>query len=98
MFEGSTNPADAELWLMMLDKCFKVMDCYKEREVNLATFLFLKEVESWWKTFKSIFEDKYYPSTYFEIKRDEFLSLEQRIFMWLNMKGNFLNFLGMQKC
>ncbi|KAA0063216.1 uncharacterized protein E6C27_scaffold205G00260 [Cucumis melo var. makuwa] len=29
------------------------------------------------KTFKSIFEDKYYPNTYCEAKRDEFLGLKQ---------------------
>ncbi|TYK16488.1 putative Gag-pol protein [Cucumis melo var. makuwa] len=51
-----------------------------------------KEAEGWWKsilarlsdartldwqTFKGIFEDKYYPSTYYEAKRDEFLWLKQ---------------------
>ncbi|KAA0059232.1 uncharacterized protein E5676_scaffold295G00070 [Cucumis melo var. makuwa] len=54
------NPADAENWLNMLEKCFDVMNCPEER-----------------KTFKSIFEDKYYPNTYCEAKRDEFLGLKQ---------------------
>ncbi|KAA0064282.1 uncharacterized protein E5676_scaffold264G00180 [Cucumis melo var. makuwa] len=44
----------------MLEKCFDVMNCPKER-----------------KTFRGIFEDKYYPSTYCEAKRDEFLGLKQ---------------------
>ncbi|TYK01101.1 uncharacterized protein E5676_scaffold264G001280 [Cucumis melo var. makuwa] len=30
-----------------------------------------------WQTFRGIFEDKYYPSTYYEAKRDEFLGLKQ---------------------
>ncbi|KAA0041175.1 Transposon Ty3-G Gag-Pol polyprotein [Cucumis melo var. makuwa] len=30
-----------------------------------------------WQTFRGIFEDKYYPNTYYEIKRDEFLGLKQ---------------------
>ncbi|KAA0044984.1 retrotransposon protein, putative, Ty3-gypsy subclass [Cucumis melo var. makuwa] len=92
MFEGSTDPADAEDWLNMLEKCFDVMNCPKERKVRLATFLLQKEAEGWWKsilarlsdartldwqTFKGIFEDKYYPSTYYEAKRDEFLWLKQ---------------------
>ncbi|KAA0041109.1 hypothetical protein E6C27_scaffold128G00120 [Cucumis melo var. makuwa] len=88
VFEGSTDPADAENWLNMLEKCFDVMNCPEERKVRLATFLLQKEAEGWWKsilarcsdacaldwqTFRGIFEDKYYPSTYCEAKRDEFL-------------------------
>ncbi|KAA0062248.1 DNA/RNA polymerases superfamily protein [Cucumis melo var. makuwa] len=60
VFEGSTDPADAENWLNMLEKCFDMMNCPEER-----------------KTFRGIFEDKYYPSTYYEAKRDEFLGLKQ---------------------
>ncbi|KAA0051688.1 DNA/RNA polymerases superfamily protein [Cucumis melo var. makuwa] len=73
VFEGSTDPADAENWLNMLEKCFDVMNCPEERKVRLATFLLQKEVEGWWKsilarcsdahaldwqTFRGIFEDK----------------------------------------
>ncbi|XP_050946847.1 uncharacterized protein LOC127151356 [Cucumis melo] len=92
VFEGSTDPADAENWLNMLEKCFDVMNCPVERKVRLATFLLQKEAEGWWKSilarrsdalaldwqsFRSIFEDKYYPSTYCKAKRDEFLGLKQ---------------------
>ncbi|TYK29666.1 uncharacterized protein E5676_scaffold64G00090 [Cucumis melo var. makuwa] len=61
VFQGSTDPADAEGWLNMLEKCFDVMNCPKERK----------------HTFRGIFEDKYYPSTYCEAKRAEFLGLKQ---------------------
>ncbi|KAL0549270.1 hypothetical protein IC582_013751 [Cucumis melo] len=76
----------------MLEKCFDVMNCPEERKVRLATFLLQKEAEGWWKfilarrsdaraldwqTFRGIFKDKYYPSTYCEAKRDEFLGLKQ---------------------
>ncbi|KAA0060066.1 DNA/RNA polymerases superfamily protein [Cucumis melo var. makuwa] len=92
VFEGSTDPADVENWLNMLEKCFDVMNCPEERKVRLATFLLQKEAEGWWKsilarrsdaraldwqTFRGIFEDKYYPSTYCEAKRNEFLGLKQ---------------------
>ncbi|TYK02787.1 RVT_1 domain-containing protein/zf-CCHC domain-containing protein/RVP_2 domain-containing protein [Cucumis melo var. makuwa] len=90
VFEGSTDPADAEDWLNMLEKCFDVMYCPKERKVRLATFLLQKKAEGWWKSILArrsdtrtldwqigIFEDKYYPSTYCETKRDKFLSLKQ---------------------
>ncbi|KAA0060440.1 retrotransposon protein [Cucumis melo var. makuwa] len=91
VFEGSTDPTDVENWLNMLEKCFDLMNCPEERKVRLATFLLQKEVEGWWKsilarrsdaraldwqTFRGIFEDKYYPSTYCEAKRDEFLASE----------------------
>ncbi|KAA0059506.1 uncharacterized protein E6C27_scaffold518G00110 [Cucumis melo var. makuwa] len=76
----------------MLEKCFDVINCPEERKVRLATFLLQKEAKGWWKsilarrsdaraldwqTFRGIFEDKYYPSTYCEAKRDEFLGLKQ---------------------
>ncbi|TYK11035.1 DNA/RNA polymerases superfamily protein [Cucumis melo var. makuwa] len=92
LFEGSIDPANAENWLNMLEKCFDVMNCPEERKVRLATFLLQKEVEERWKsilarrsdaraldwqTFRGIFEDKYYPCTYCEAKRDEFLGLKQ---------------------
>ncbi|KAA0048700.1 retrotransposon protein [Cucumis melo var. makuwa] len=92
VFEGSTDPADAENWLNMLEKCFDVMNCPEEGKVRLATFLLQKEAGRWWKsilarrsdahaldwqTFRSIFEDKYYPGTYCEAKRHEFLRLKQ---------------------
>ncbi|KAA0052216.1 A-kinase anchor protein 12 [Cucumis melo var. makuwa] len=50
MFEGSTDPADAEKWFNMLEKCFDVMNCREERKVRLATFLLQKEAEGWWKS------------------------------------------------
>ncbi|TYK14494.1 uncharacterized protein E5676_scaffold15G00050 [Cucumis melo var. makuwa] len=92
VFEGSTDLADAEVWLNMLEKCFDVMSCPQERKVRLATFLLQKEAEGWWKsiiarrndactldgqTFRGIFVEKYYPTTYCEAKRDEFLELKQ---------------------
>ncbi|TYK15838.1 uncharacterized protein E5676_scaffold637G00090 [Cucumis melo var. makuwa] len=76
----------------MLERCFDVMNCSEERKVRLATFLLQKEAERWWKSilarrsdaraldwqaFRGIFEDKYYPGTYCEAKRDEFLRLKQ---------------------
>ncbi|KAA0041497.1 uncharacterized protein E6C27_scaffold6G00880 [Cucumis melo var. makuwa] len=73
VFEGSTDPADAENWLNMLEKCFDVMNCPEERKVRLATFLLPKKAEGWCKyilarrsdthaldlqNFRGIFEDK----------------------------------------
>ncbi|KAA0036910.1 gag/pol protein [Cucumis melo var. makuwa] len=49
-YGGSTDPADAEVWLNMLEKYFDVMSCPEERKVRLATFLLQKETEGWWKS------------------------------------------------
>ncbi|TYK04695.1 Integrase, catalytic core [Cucumis melo var. makuwa] len=76
----------------MLEKCLDVMSCPEEGKVRLATFLLQKEAEGWWKsilakcsdahtlnwqTFRGIFEYKYYPSTYCEAMKDEFLGLKK---------------------
>ncbi|KAA0040577.1 uncharacterized protein E6C27_scaffold262G001470 [Cucumis melo var. makuwa] len=73
MFKGSTDLANAEVWLNMLEKCFDVMNFPQEGKVKLATFLLQKEAEGWWKsiiarqndartldwqTFRGIFEEK----------------------------------------
>ncbi|XP_016900338.1 uncharacterized protein LOC107990863 [Cucumis melo] len=92
VFEGSIDPADAEEWCNMLEKCFNVMNYPEEWKVRLATSLLLNEAEGWWKsilarcsdactlnwqTFRGTVKDKYYPNTYCEAKRDEFLGLKQ---------------------
>lgn len=38
-FEGTTNSADVEKWLCLIGKCFREMECPKERKVKLVTFL-----------------------------------------------------------
>ncbi|XP_038880498.1 uncharacterized protein LOC120072161 [Benincasa hispida] len=64
----------------------------EDSKVGLAAFLLQKEPEKWWKVisakrastdamlwseFKKAFEDKYYPSSFWDEKRDEFLRLTQ---------------------
>ncbi|KAA0055619.1 uncharacterized protein E6C27_scaffold222G001070 [Cucumis melo var. makuwa] len=107
MFESSIDRADVEVWLNMLEKCFDVMNCSKERKVRLATFFLQKEAEGWWKfilarrydahtldwqTFRGIFEDKYYPNTYSEAKRDEFLGLKQGSLSVADMRASIPSF------
>ncbi|XP_038880497.1 uncharacterized protein LOC120072160 [Benincasa hispida] len=87
---STTDPAEAELWLDVVEKCFNVMGCPEDRKVGLAAFLLLKGAEKWWKVifarrastyamlwpeFRKAFEDKYYPSSFRDEKRDEFLRL-----------------------
>ncbi|KAA0054940.1 uncharacterized protein E5676_scaffold1163G00530 [Cucumis melo var. makuwa] len=69
VFEGSIDPADVENWLNMLEKCFDVMNCPEEQKLCVVMHVLY--------TFRDIFKDKYYLSTYCEAKRDEFLGLKQ---------------------
>ncbi|XP_038904225.1 uncharacterized protein LOC120090569 [Benincasa hispida] len=93
MFEGMTDPMNAERWINQLEKCFNVMRCPEDRKVNLATFLLQKRAEEWWKVlrnrgrgkgepnweeFREIFDEKFYPLSYHDTKRYEFLQLIQR--------------------
>ncbi|KAA0035024.1 hypothetical protein E5676_scaffold155G00590 [Cucumis melo var. makuwa] len=47
-FEGTTNPANVEKWLSLIEKYFGVMKCSVERGVKLATILLQGSVEDWW--------------------------------------------------
>ncbi|XP_038877272.1 uncharacterized protein LOC120069556 [Benincasa hispida] len=91
-FEGTMNPADAEAWFVMVEKCFRVMWCPEDRKVALATFLLQKRAEDWWRVFKDrrrgmeevtweefgkAFHEKFYPQTFRDAKRNEFLKLVQ---------------------
>src|ERR1051325_3074114 len=90
-FAGTTNPADAELWLRTLEKCFEVTECPQDKRVKSAVFLLQQGAEDWWQTtrmrypeqtceweeFKRVFYDKFFPKTYRDAKLDEFLKLAQ---------------------
>ena len=46
-FKGTTDSADVEKWLSLIEKCFGVMDCSEEIKVKLATFLLQGSVEDY---------------------------------------------------
>lgn len=90
MFEGTIDPADVKVWLNQVEKCFRVMCCPEDRKLKLATFLLQKGVKHWWKLiksrkrdakaltrsdFKKVFQDKYYPRSFCDATRNEFLRL-----------------------
>lgn len=53
IFEGTMNPANAEAWLNLIEKCFRVIRCPEDRRVELATFLLQKGAEDWWRLAKT---------------------------------------------
>ena len=52
-FEGTVDPAEAEAWLNLLEKCYRVMRCPNDRKVELAVFLLQKGAEDWWRVVES---------------------------------------------
>ena len=57
-FVGTTNPADAELWLRTLEKCFDVTECPEEKRAKSAMFLLQQGAEDWWQTTKSHYPEQ----------------------------------------
>ena len=47
-FRGESDPKKADLWIVEMEKKFKVMRCLKEERVNLATYMFQGQAEYWW--------------------------------------------------
>jgi len=91
-FEGTVDPVEAEAWLNLLEKCYRVMRCPEDRKVELAVFLLQKGAEDWWRIvesrkgdiveigrneFKKAFQEKYCPRSFRDAKWNEFLRLIQ---------------------
>ncbi|KAA0067055.1 reverse transcriptase [Cucumis melo var. makuwa] len=91
-FVGTKNPTDAEAWLILFEKCFKVTRYPEDRKVELAAFLLENGAEDWWcmeesrqrttddiswDEFKTAFFDKFYPRSFRDAKHNEFLRLTQ---------------------
>ena len=91
-FAGTTNSTDREKWLSLIEKCFGVMDCREERKVKLATHLLQHGAHDWWilhtarageeglttwDEFRRAFKNKFYPHSFCDTKRSEFMSLVQ---------------------
>ncbi|KAI5336040.1 hypothetical protein L3X38_026174 [Prunus dulcis] len=91
-FVGSTDPAEAELWITDVERIFEVLECPAEDRVRLATFLLKGNAYHWWKAvkrgyenpaainweeFQRIFSEQFYPPSYRHAKKSEFLYLKQ---------------------
>ncbi|BBN67402.1 cold shock domain protein 1, partial [Prunus dulcis] len=56
-FVGSTDPAEAELWITDVERIFEVLECPAEDRVRLATFLLKGNAYHWWKAVKRGYEN-----------------------------------------
>lgn len=48
-FMGTSDPIEAENWIIHLEKIFVFMECSFEKKVSLATFILKGEAEHWWR-------------------------------------------------
>ena len=59
-FSDTSNPTEAEAWIMMIEKFFIVIDCFEEqkkKKTSYATFMLDKEADHWWLMTKRLLED-----------------------------------------
>ena len=47
-FKGESDLKKADLWIMEIEKKFKVMRYPEEEKVNLSTYMFQGHAEYWW--------------------------------------------------
>jgi hypothetical protein len=92
VFLGSSNPLEAEDWMVAMEKAFDAMDCTDTERVSFATYMLQSSAFEWWdahsksyeqdiqitwKIFKEDFYQKYFPESVKRIKEREFLELKQ---------------------
>ncbi|BBH02493.1 hypothetical protein Prudu_013073 [Prunus dulcis] len=91
-FHGSADPAEADAWLTDVERIFEVLQCPDRDRVRLAAFLLKGNAYHWWKAvrrgyanpavltweeFQRVFFDQFYPHSYKNEKKSEFLHLRQ---------------------
>ena len=91
IFEGSTNPLEAESWLSSIQVILNFMRLNDQEKVLCASFKLQNEARFWWETveasrntlemswedFKIEFNRKFYNSTAMRAQQTEFLNLKQ---------------------
>ena len=57
-FSDTSNPTEAEAWIMKIEKFFIVIDCSKEQKASYAAFMLDKEADHWWLMTKRLLKDQ----------------------------------------
>ncbi|XP_026420213.1 uncharacterized protein LOC113316208 [Papaver somniferum] len=105
-FSGTTDPTEAEKWLMGIEKEFEALQIPKENKVRLATYLFEGDAEHWWRyvkrmedvsnmcweKFVELFLNKYFPPTVKALKCVEFVALKQGSMTVIQLDQKFSEF------
>ena len=65
-FSDTSNPTEADAWIIIIEKFFIVIDCSEEqkkkkkrkkKKTSYATFMLDKEADHWWLMTKRLLED-----------------------------------------
>ncbi|RVX04229.1 Retrovirus-related Pol polyprotein from transposon 17.6 [Vitis vinifera] len=56
----TSDPTEAEAWIMKIEKFFDVIDCSEEQKASYAAFMLDKEADHWWRMTKRLLEDQAY--------------------------------------
>ena len=90
-FVGTTDPANAEMWLKQTERVFNLMQCIPEEKFDYVVSLLQGDAYAWWETipdstaqppvltwndFLREFHDAYVPEVYKDQKEKEFLELQ----------------------
>ncbi|XP_050915453.1 uncharacterized protein LOC127130499 [Lathyrus oleraceus] len=92
-FHGGLNPVKAQEWITSMERIFQIVHCSEENKVVFATPMMKGQTVRWWESastlmtnqgvprdwehFKTIFLDKYFPSSLRTQKEFEFQQLRQ---------------------
>ncbi|XP_075663221.1 uncharacterized protein LOC142632761 [Castanea sativa] len=92
-FKGTTEPMEAEKWIIEMEKVFKVLECSEGEKVTYAAYMLRGDAYDWWRLeedkrgqetepwtwelFKSVFYEKYFPKSIRFQKEKEFIRLTQ---------------------
>ncbi|RVW81511.1 Retrovirus-related Pol polyprotein from transposon 17.6 [Vitis vinifera] len=57
-FSGTSDPTEAEAWIIKIEKFFDVINFSEEQKASYATFMLDKEADHWWRMTKRLLEDQ----------------------------------------
>ena len=57
-FSSTSDPMEAEAWILKIEKFFDVIDCFEEQKASYAAFILDKEANHWWRMTKRILKDQ----------------------------------------
>ena len=108
-FDGKSSPEAAEDWIKEIERIFRVLQVGDDRKVDFGTYRLRKDAERWWATtweikfdnqpvewdqFVEAFYAAYFPAHKRSRKMQEFLDLQQVVFLFLNMSRDFVAWRG----
>ena len=57
-FSDTSEPMEAEGWILKIEKFFDVIDCFEKQKASYAAFMLDKEVDHWWCITNRLLKDQ----------------------------------------